>query len=232
MFDDTEFLDDLYKILIREANKISKRKLAELQISTFGNNIKSLETGYESAYRRVIGRVAGENVFRIVFGKKSLKAFITEFGSGSKMAGSNENPYLDKYLSNRFYNPSRSKSPMGGNIVRSWGEGSYNTFDWNSNNKNKSIKRDGGNRVAGIDIETGVDTGKGWHSGKYTPRKPNFTMRRITRECQQELTNVLQNTFEKLINTPKYYSHKRSLNGKTKNSSSRMFTMHINWGRK
>lgn len=222
MFNKEEFLSDLYSIMVKEANKISKKKLEQLKGAKFGNN--QIQKSYGDAYRRVIGRIAGENVFKVVFGKKTLSAFITEFGTGSLMAGEQDNPYLKTYLGNRFYNPVRSKSIAGANKVRSWGSGQYKTFNWMGTNKHSFVIRDGGNRRAGIDIET--TSGNGFHKGMYTPRPPNFTMRRIVRECEEELLEVLKKNYKKLINSKKYYG-----TGTTKQPS-KMFNVDVNWGRK
>lgn len=204
MFESDEFLNDFYLTLQKRANEISSGYLDKLKSSKFGNNKSG--TGFENSYRKVIGKIASEQVFSIVFETDSLKAFITEYGSGSLMAGSELNPYLSDYLGKKGYNPARSKSIAGANKVRSWGRGKYFTFNWDSENGGKYIERDGGNRPAGIDIESqGTGIG-GFHKGQYTPRKPNFILRQILIDCQNDLLQEVEVIFTDMINDDKYYS--------------------------
>lgn len=220
MFDVEMFLSDFSRVLESEANRISKIQLEKLKSARFGNNRSDLITGFENSYRKVIGKVSSENVFKIVFGTKAIKAFISEFGSGSKMVGANENPFLSDYLNSEGYNPTRSRNASGGNVVRSWGNRKYKTFDWNTDSGRSYIERQGSRNIpAGTDIETGTETGQGFFGGKYTPRKPNFMLRKVVIECQRELYESIKIEFERMINDDSYYY----------GFCRRIFAIHINW---
>lgn len=211
MFDTTSFLNDFFNELTKKGNEISKKHLEQLR----GKKINQYPTGFEDAYRKVFGRVSADNVFKIVIGTKAMKAFITEFGSGSLMEGTSENPFLSKYLGMRGYNPTRSRLVSGGNAVLSWGTGQYKTFDWQSTSGVKYITRDGGNRRAGINIESKG----GWHRSLYTPRKPNALLRKTIKACREELVNEIKILFVEMINDDKYYY----------GAAKRLFTINIDW---
>jgi hypothetical protein len=167
---------DLQAALAKEINS-----LAELVLETARSNIRYYPEVRNHLEQHLVV-VANE----IISGEVTAdywQAWLEQFGKGSLMADSSENPGLIKYMNSDAWNRFRSK---GSRVVVGRGKGNYKSID--------GTLRYSGGGYAGVDLEELA--ARGDIDKKFAPTPPTFFLRIALQSNRnrilQGIANVIQ----------------------------------------
>ena len=178
MFDKEAFMADMFMELIRICDEESEKMRVRL-VSEFGY------VGSEWTK----SNIRSGNSIITAFETENVRAFITEFGSGSLMANASENPFLEKYINDPMaFNTDRKAKGM--KILRR-GKDPYDTLNWDGGRNEYIVEPYGGSEPKGQSLE-GIKIGR-WKNGSMTvqPRKGNFILRRVLAEYKENVMERL-----------------------------------------
>ena len=180
MFDKEAFMADLFMEIIRVCDEESEKTRKKLVLEF---NLRQNDSWSKSNIR-------SGNTIVTAFKSHNIQSFITEFGSGSLMAGTNENPFLEKYVNDPMAFNSDRKS-KGMKILRR-GKDPYDSLNWESGD-GEYIYYLHGSEPKGESLEGARIGRKGKGSALIQPRKGNFILRRLLAEYKE---NVLERIAE------------------------------------
>jgi hypothetical protein len=166
---------------LQSALAIEIAKLTALVMETAKSNIR-----YYPAVRNHLQMHLVEIANEIISGEVTAdywQAWLEQFGKGSLMADSSENPGLIKYMNSEAWNRFRSK---GSRVVVGRGKGNYKSID--------GTLRYSGGGYAGVDLEELA--ARGDIDKKFAPTPPTYFLRIALQSNRnrilQGIANVIQ----------------------------------------
>ncbi|MCY9593724.1 hypothetical protein PC41400_21595 [Paenibacillus chitinolyticus] len=111
------------------------------------------------------------------------QAWLEQFGKGSKMAGSSENPGLTSYMNSDLWNRLR---PSGSRVVVGRKKGNYRSIDG-------TVRLSGGS-YAGVDLEELA--ARGDIDSSYGPTPPSYFLRAALQANRNRILQGLQEVIE------------------------------------
>lgn len=133
---------------------------------------------------------------------RNIRAFITEFGYGSEMAGADENPFLTKYMNDsKAFNQERKSK---GNAILRRGKDPFTTLNWEGGENALYVEKLGGSEPKGENLE-GQKVGLYKRGGiVVTPRKGKFILKAEMLVYRERVIERIQNYFQDELDISKY----------------------------
>lgn len=169
-------LKDIKDAINQEAEKIATQ--IENDYNQLPSHLGKADISWELLYD------TAKEELGLIFLAKGQRALIAEYGKGSAMAGSKENPSLQEYLQSDLFNTERLKHGMATlSRPKSVGSSSYLDLDFKEHKKtaNKLINRETG-QVIGEDKTVPINK-------RFLPIKPRFVVRTAIIQRLQIITN-------------------------------------------
>lgn len=169
-FDEKRFFYDLAFKLTTKLFETVGRLEVEMQFLAKSRIVKdSIKSSYD---KDIIGLVEyGLGLIEVKVGSTSWKAFLENYGTGSKM-DKEFNPFIHGYWGEKYWNPLRL-----GKTVVGREKGWYKTLDWETNNPVKEVWRYSEGNYAGENLEEIKKTmPNGGKTTMFKPQEPNYFM--------------------------------------------------------